>query len=416
MWMMGYSDGVGEFNMPPDSFNGRKLRPLIPRPLPSSTANNNNNNNNSSTPTPPCLTRIHATDIFSLNHHHHHHLGSHFVDQNKREFNTPPVVVSSRWNPTPEQLRTLEELYRRGTRTPSAEQIQHITAQLRRYGKIEGKNVFYWFQNHKARERQKRRRQMELSSPDHHHEHNHSNVHDIEIFERKDSTGANRTTTAYEVEQTKLHNNNNNNNNNNWPPSTNCSTLSAHEESGGMQIRAAKAGVAGCRPPPGGWIQLDERELIQHRSRSFIERNATWQQMMQLSCPSHSTHPHQNLINSNTSTSSTTTTTPAAAATRMDPKQLMMMSNFHDLNIFIAPYKENVQGFGHGFDHFINTTVNNGEDGDQSQTLQLFPLRSTTADGSFENNLDKANGVSLSTIDANLITPCQYFEFLPLKS
>ncbi|KAI3695644.1 hypothetical protein L1987_78643 [Smallanthus sonchifolius] len=71
------------------------------------------------------------------------------------------VVVSSRWNPTPEQLQTLEELYRRGTRTPSADEIQHITAQLRRYGKIEGKNVFYWFQNHKARERQKRRRQLD---------------------------------------------------------------------------------------------------------------------------------------------------------------------------------------------------------------------------------------------------------------
>lgn len=89
------------------------------------------------------------------------------AEQNKRsEFiNTPQVVVSSRWNPTPEQLRALEELYRRGTRTPSAEQIQHITAQLRKYGKIEGKNVFYWFQNHKARERQKRRRQMESSVP-----------------------------------------------------------------------------------------------------------------------------------------------------------------------------------------------------------------------------------------------------------
>lgn len=84
------------------------------------------------------------------------------AEQNKlRELNTSQVVVSSRWNPTPEQLRALEELYRRGTRTPSADQIQNITAQLRRYGKIEGKNVFYWFQNHKARERQKRRRQME---------------------------------------------------------------------------------------------------------------------------------------------------------------------------------------------------------------------------------------------------------------
>jgi len=90
------------------------------------------------------------------------------ADQGKREFNPPPVVVSSRWNPTPEQLRALEELYRRGTRTPSAEQIQQITAQLRRFGKIEGKNVFYWFQNHKARERQKRRRQMESAAEGHH--------------------------------------------------------------------------------------------------------------------------------------------------------------------------------------------------------------------------------------------------------
>ncbi|KAH7549401.1 hypothetical protein JRO89_XS13G0025800 [Xanthoceras sorbifolium] len=186
--------------------NSNCLEPLIPRPVPSTT----NNNNSSTTPTPPCLSRIHG--IFSrlnlcLLLSNMDMKGSHFVDQNKREFNTPPVVVSSRWNPTPEQLRTLEELYRRGTRTPSAEQIQHITAQLRRYGKIEGKNVFYWFQNHKARERQKRRRQLELSSPDHlhHHHHHHNNVHDIDIFERKDTTGANRT---------------------------------------------AKAGVAECRPPP----------------------------------------------------------------------------------------------------------------------------------------------------------------------
>lgn len=85
------------------------------------------------------------------------------AEQSKRldQFNTQQVVVSSRWSPTPEQLHILEELYRRGTRTPSTEHIKHITAQLRRYGKIEGKNVFYWFQNHKARERQKRRRQLE---------------------------------------------------------------------------------------------------------------------------------------------------------------------------------------------------------------------------------------------------------------
>lgn len=86
-------------------------------------------------------------------------------EQNKRDFNTQQAIVSSRWNPTAEQLQLLEDLYRRGTRTPSTEEIQEITAQLRRYGKIEGKNVFYWFQNHKARERQKRRRQLESTQP-----------------------------------------------------------------------------------------------------------------------------------------------------------------------------------------------------------------------------------------------------------
>lgn len=34
---------------------------------------------------------------------------------------------------------------------------------LRQYGKIEGKNVFYWFQNHKARERQKKRLTVEVN-------------------------------------------------------------------------------------------------------------------------------------------------------------------------------------------------------------------------------------------------------------
>ena len=35
-------------------------------------------------------------------------------------------LVSTRWNPTPEQLQALEEMYRRGIRTPPGEQIQHI--------------------------------------------------------------------------------------------------------------------------------------------------------------------------------------------------------------------------------------------------------------------------------------------------
>ncbi|KAK7300784.1 hypothetical protein RJT34_11635 [Clitoria ternatea] len=50
------------------------------------------------------------------------------------------------------------ELFSSGLRTPSTDQIQKISTQLSFYGKIESKNVFDWFQNHKARERQKRRK------------------------------------------------------------------------------------------------------------------------------------------------------------------------------------------------------------------------------------------------------------------
>ncbi|KAK6249792.1 Homeobox domain - like 10 [Theobroma cacao] len=357
MWMMGYNDSA-EFNMP-DSFNGRKLRPLIPRPIPS--ANN-----------PPCLSRINGTDFFALNHH----LTT--GDQNKRDFNTQPVVVSSRWNPTPEQLRTLEELYRRGTRTPTADQIQHITAQLRRYGKIEGKNVFYWFQNHKARERQKRRRQME-SAPD-----EHSRV-DIDIFERKDS-GANKT--GYEVEQTKT-----------WTVPTNCSTLA--EDSVSIQT-AAKAAGAECRAD--GWIQFDEGEL-QHR-RNIVERNGAWQKMqLSYSCPP-STHQ---LINNSSAAAATNTATPTApiptAIRRMDPKQLIKT---HDLNIFISPCREN----GNVLDH-LNSACRNEEDGPgEFQTLQLFPLRS--GDG-IDNVKEKENEISVAAVTASL-TPYPFFEFLPLKN
>ncbi|KAL9258511.1 WUSCHEL-related homeobox 4-like protein [Drosera capensis] len=66
----------------------------------------------------------------------------------------------TRWNPTHEQIDILEMLYKGGMRTPSAEQIEQITTQLGKYSKIEGKNVFYWFQNHKARERQRYKRTL----------------------------------------------------------------------------------------------------------------------------------------------------------------------------------------------------------------------------------------------------------------
>ncbi|KAF0890729.1 hypothetical protein E2562_004227 [Oryza meyeriana var. granulata] len=69
-----------------------------------------------------------------------------------------PTAGTTRWNPSPEQIKVLEMLYRGGMRTPNSVQIERITDELGKYGRIEGKNVFYWFQNHKARERQKQKR------------------------------------------------------------------------------------------------------------------------------------------------------------------------------------------------------------------------------------------------------------------
>ncbi|KAF2309789.1 hypothetical protein GH714_005105 [Hevea brasiliensis] len=83
-------------------------------------------------------------------------LGSSDEKKDSHQVETHPG--GTRWNPTQEQIGILEMLYRGGMRTPNAQQIEQITAQLGRYGKIEGKNVFYWFQNHKARERQKQKR------------------------------------------------------------------------------------------------------------------------------------------------------------------------------------------------------------------------------------------------------------------
>ncbi|ESQ39995.1 hypothetical protein EUTSA_v10001174mg [Eutrema salsugineum] len=92
------------------------------------------------------------------NDHHQIITGSSSGEIGDDRKNNLPTAATSRWNPTPEQITTLEEVYRSGTRTPTTEQIQKIASKLRKYGRIEGKNVFYWFQNHKARERLKRRR------------------------------------------------------------------------------------------------------------------------------------------------------------------------------------------------------------------------------------------------------------------
>ncbi|EOY00988.1 hypothetical protein QUC31_014008 [Theobroma cacao] len=231
---MGYPHNT-DLNLSHHSFNNAKPSPLIPKPNPACPRNTTII---SSAPSP-----CHAIRKAELSEH---------------------PLGTSRWNPTPEQLLALEELYRRGTRTPSAAQIQQIATRLRRFGKIEGKNVFYWFQNHKARERQKRRRELETEQE--------LKQCDTERFEKKEPGSA---TTGCEIEQTK----------NKGPPSN----FSKRSEE-----LILTHGVAAAESGPNKWMQIQEKELQQ--TKSTAGRVSTWQ-AMELSCsPIY-------LINSMTATS-----------------------------------------------------------------------------------------------------------------
>ncbi|CAA0834388.1 WUSCHEL-related homeobox 5 [Striga hermonthica] len=107
-----------------------------------------------------------------------------------------------RWNPTSEQVKVLTELFRSGLRTPSTDQIQRISSQLSFYGKIESKNVFYWFQNHKARERQKRRRVL---LPDHNHNYNHYNHNNHNINNNNNNVNYNYNNSNHNYNDQIIH-------------------------------------------------------------------------------------------------------------------------------------------------------------------------------------------------------------------
>ncbi|KAK7317885.1 hypothetical protein RJT34_02482 [Clitoria ternatea] len=185
---------------------------------------------------PYCIcTCTHCHHVLTFNHHvgnvaeegTNNNSGSHVQSQQ-----------STRWSPTPVQLLVLEELYRQGTKTPSAEQIQQIASQLRQFGKIEGKNVFYWFQNHKARERQKRRRK--------------------EMEENAASCNEGLKETGCGVKETKK-----------WASTSNCSGHA--EESAALDI--AEKGS-----------QFEERGDIQLLRRDIAERQQAKCQNMEMPC------------------------------------------------------------------------------------------------------------------------------------
>lgn len=172
--------------------------------------------------------------------------------------------------------------------------------------------------------------------------------------------------------------------------------------------RTAKAVAAESRTD--GWLLLDEGELQQRRN--VFERNARWH-VMQLPCPSPSSAPVTHLINTppNASVASSMATTTTTVTTRkMDPNLIKT----HDLSFFISPLQRENSVI------YLSSSSSTSEDDncvDESQTLQLFPLRST-GDGSSDNMMkDNETEISTSAMNNanNLTTPGQFFEFLPMK-
>nr|AGL53587.1 WUSCHEL homeobox protein WOX8D [Picea abies] len=67
--------------------------------------------------------------------------------------------AKSRWHPKPEQIQILEAIFNSGMVNPTRKEIKIIRAQLEEFGQVGDVNVFYWFQNRKARSKRKRQLQ-----------------------------------------------------------------------------------------------------------------------------------------------------------------------------------------------------------------------------------------------------------------
>ncbi|CAF2100733.1 hypothetical protein HID58_019277 [Brassica napus] len=352
MWMMGYNEGGA------DSFNGgRKLRPLIPRlsSRPSAAANTNSDHRFNMAVMTTLTAEQNKRELMMLNSEHQH----------------PPMMVSSRWNPTPDQLKALEELYQQGTRTPSADHIQQITAQLRRYGKIEGKNVFYWFQNHKARERQKRRRQME-------------NGHDESVFTTTSLVSNHgfhkKYPPGYKFEQTK-----------NWICSVGCDTQPQKPH----ELHHQEEPVSIALPTKGNG------RYVGNERQSFPGRNAM-SQMMQLA-PGHypysrqQQHHHELILNSTTVTSSfsASNSTVSAAKDTVTVTPLFLRTRA----------ATNTGTCDDNKDRERHEDCVNGELDHQEKTLELFPLRKEGfCISGGDDGKEKESGIHC------------FYEFLPLKN
>eukprot|EP00253_Pinus_taeda_P028522 PITA_28522 len=79
----------------------------------------------------------------------------------EREKERSPPKSKPRWNPKPEQIRILENIFNSGMVSPPREELKRIRTLLEEFGQVGEASVFYWFQNRKSKTK---RRQHQLQA------------------------------------------------------------------------------------------------------------------------------------------------------------------------------------------------------------------------------------------------------------
>ncbi|KAH9307802.1 hypothetical protein KI387_035713, partial [Taxus chinensis] len=67
------------------------------------------------------------------------------------------VQTRTRWHPKKEQIHVLQGVFDSGVTNPSPHEISRITTELQQFGQLRKSNVYYWFQNRKAKTKKKQR-------------------------------------------------------------------------------------------------------------------------------------------------------------------------------------------------------------------------------------------------------------------
>uniref|UniRef100_A0A803NIL4 Homeobox domain-containing protein n=1 Tax=Cannabis sativa TaxID=3483 RepID=A0A803NIL4_CANSA len=123
-----FARGLWEAHEPSLTLGCKRLRPLAPKLQPNSP--DSSNISSSTTTTSPNSIAPFDLKSFIRPESGPRKLGSSLDHHKKDSSQVETHPGGTRWNPTQEQIGILETLYRGGMRTPNAQQIEQITAQL----------------------------------------------------------------------------------------------------------------------------------------------------------------------------------------------------------------------------------------------------------------------------------------------